>query len=798
MNILTELVIKLRAENDYQTQQKMTESFRTAAVQANLIVDAMEAAIRSFATLMDSMAQKMTNLYFIGRETKTGVLNLQALGFAAKQTGSSVEELQATLQGFALRLREGPGFAHMLHSAFGVNVDKEREWGDILFDLIAKLDQLPEQRRLSAARQLGIPLHLLDAWTKYLEQARRMRAESFEIDRRLNMPGNVADLMRRYAEAMERLDMIFEKIRMKVMVTFIDTYGNLVKQFGDFLIAKGPEIARTIAAFVEGMGRAITSIKDFMKYFGLDLEKAETWRKVFIGLGAVLSMMLIPTLIRTISLLWSIVGLVTTYGAELAAFIIANPAVAATAAAVGVTGAASLYARKKGFTGLSELWGHNLRRYGNALRGRGMVDESDPRRGRGRGGSSGRGGALDSGAATRSTGTLAQNQQTAYQAARAEGLDDTAAKAFVANLSGESLAYPGNYHWDNTHMASGIAQWDPPRSAWIKEHYGAMPHQLPIATQVKAALHEMRENYLSSYNTLVSSNTSAQEKLHALVYDYERPADKAGDTAKRIAIYRGLDIHEGETATASWGGKSVAIGDSLAQGIGLAGAENRGIQGRHQQEILNDINNTPASALQGKHIFLSGGASNDRGDTSLIDKQLAALKAKGVDPNNITVVGVGSGGGGEAANARLRSAAHATGASFQPVPAGTDVHPSMAGYRSMLQGQGRQSADAEHMSNAMKAVRDAATSPAVAKEAAPGPSITKPAPNTGDKANQQLHSLNKQNVTMNIDVHHDAVSQQQGAHEISKATSAAVDATLRQHGHKKIKHHHAVQVQGAH
>ena len=62
---------------------------------------------------------------------------------------------------------------------------------------------------------------------------------------------------------------------------------------------------------------------------------------------------------------------------------------------------------------------------------------------------------------------LQQNQLEAYQAARADGLSDVASQALVANMTGESLARPDDYHYDVSHYSQGIVQWDPTRAAAI-------------------------------------------------------------------------------------------------------------------------------------------------------------------------------------------------------------------------------------------------------------------------------------------------------------------------------------------
>lgn len=156
-------------------------------------------------------------------------------------------------------------------------------------------------------------------------------------------------------------------------------------------------------------------------------------------------------------------------------------------------------------------------------------------------------------------GALAANQKEAYDAARAGGLSDVAAKALVANMSGEALHRPDDYHWDAKHMASGIVQWDPQRSAAIKAKFGKMPHEMSVAEQTRAALWEMKEKYPRTWAAL-NSDRSAESMIGTLVSDYERPANVGLSTTQRIGFLRGLSVGDGAkvgptpTVAASAGG----------------------------------------------------------------------------------------------------------------------------------------------------------------------------------------------------------------------------------------------------
>ena len=151
---------------------------------------------------------------------------------------------------------------------------------------------------------------------------------------------------------------------------------------------------------------------------------------------------------------------------------------------------------------------------------------------------------------TRASGSLATNQREAYRAARAEGLSDTAAKALVANMSGESLANPGAFNKDVNsrgefvHMARGIVQWDPQRSEAIKAHFGRYPNEMSVAEQTKAAIWEMKTSsdprLKQTWAILSDPSAGPDQMVDALVRKYERSAFQDRDISKRMGYYRGL------------------------------------------------------------------------------------------------------------------------------------------------------------------------------------------------------------------------------------------------------------------
>ena len=131
---------------------------------------------------------------------------------------------------------------------------------------------------------------------------------------------------------------------------------------------------------------------------------------------------------------------------------------------------------------------------------------------------------------------LQQNQLEAYQAARADGLSEVASQALVANMTGESLARPDDYHYDVSHYSQGIVQWDPTRAAAIQKEFGQFPRFMSVADQTRAAIWEIRtvSRFLPS-KTAIETETSAEAIIAVLVRNYEVPANPDEDIKMQVA-----------------------------------------------------------------------------------------------------------------------------------------------------------------------------------------------------------------------------------------------------------------------
>lgn len=185
---------------------------------------------------------------------------------------------------------------------------------------------------------------------------------------------------------------------------------------------------------------------------------------------------------------------------------------------------------------------------------------------------------------------------------------------------------------------------------------------------------------------------------------FERPADQSAaaiqaridNSAKSQWALHGLNNQPQpqlpSPVPAANSSNTVAVGDSIGWGLikhgGLGGEASSGpaahqaftpssttASGNNPQEILSQINALPPETFQGKSIVLSTGASNAQGDTSLVQQQIDALKAKGA--TSITILGVGDRPDVVTANEQLQKLAQQNGVQFTPLGKTSDgIHPS--------------------------------------------------------------------------------------------------------------------------
>ncbi|MBD8898374.1 hypothetical protein [Rhodanobacter sp. DHG33] len=187
---IKEFLVRLGYKVDATGERKFIDGVNNATKMVNDLGNALKViaaggAAAGVMAWMGKMASSMEGLYYSSQRAGASAKNLQAFGYAASQMGSSVQEAQATVQGFHQWMLNMPGSEMWLHQ-LGIGTrdsnGKLRDATDLLQDFGKKLATMPTALQNKYAQLLGIPLNLRLALQQgmggYIEDYRKMLAEA--------------------------------------------------------------------------------------------------------------------------------------------------------------------------------------------------------------------------------------------------------------------------------------------------------------------------------------------------------------------------------------------------------------------------------------------------------------------------------------------------------------------------------------------------------------------------------------------------------------------------------------------
>ena len=215
----------------------------------------------------------------------------------------------------------------------------------------------------------------------------------------------------------------------------------------------------------------------------------------------------------------------------------------------------------------------------------------------------------------------------------------------------------------------------------------------------KSVRESVARSYISKADALsVDDPTKAEAFVRAneakFGPSYGAALDRAHEAANR-AIGKGGGNSAWDAAaggapkTTPVSSNAQVYGDSLGEGVKTAyGLSGDTKVGRTPQQVYDTLHALPDGSLAGKPVVISTGASNSPKDVDFARNQIRTAIAKGADPAQLTVLGVGDRPDFAGVNDKLKEIAGQFGAKFQPVDpsklSADRVHP--ASYTGLLGG----------------------------------------------------------------------------------------------------------------
>ena len=218
--------------------------------------------------------------------------------------------------------------------------------------------------------------------------------------------------------------------------------------------------------------------------------------------------------------------------------------------------------------------------------------------------------------------------------------------------------------------------WDRLQDPKVKAQLGA-----DYDKTFKSVQETVARAYISKADALAVNNPAGVEQFvrdneakfgEALAYG--AALDKAHKAADRAVGKGGGNTSwdvvgpGGKASTTNVSSNAQVYGDSLGEGVKTAyGLSGDTKVGRTPQQVYDALHALPDGALAGKPVVISTGASNSPGNVEFARNQIREAVAKGADPSQITVLGVGDRPDFAGVNDKLKEIAGQFGSRFQPV-----------------------------------------------------------------------------------------------------------------------------------
>lgn len=504
MAVIREFLVALGYTVNRTQQSQFNRALGQSTVGFATLAGTATATAAAVTLALTKISSGLDDLYFASVRTKSTAENLAAVGYAARQTGSSFDAAAGSVDNLASKLRRMPGLRSMLAN---MGVDPSGDRTKIMQQLYEKFRHKPDYIQLQIADLFGIDertwLGLKDAGKFMTERLNMSRTIGVDMNNAARAANNLWTSIRRLLSAIELL-----------LAKFFDAHGDSLAALVDKL-----------TSFLIKLSKAIETVG---KWFVQTSDPITNWAKgITIGLAAVLAGMLaLPAALRAVSAAWGLLNTVflsTPLGRLLLIVttltLLIDDYMTFLRKGQGPNGSLynwdSIFSKlKEWFTKIRDFVGDmfddlvtNLSRalrvsfewlYDLVEKARGLFRSSDTSSGQKPGGSSVIG------------STKSENAQTIIRQMAAAGYTRAQIAAVLASADAESS-------FDHTRVgdggkAYGLFQWHPDRQADFKEWAGKDIRDSTADEQIRFFLYEISRGKESgnARNFFVRSNTAAR------------------------------------------------------------------------------------------------------------------------------------------------------------------------------------------------------------------------------------------------------------------------------------------------
>ena len=249
-----------------------------------------------------SVTATISPLLHMSTNTATAIETIQELGFAASVSGSSIDDMNSSIEGLSRRIGEAAQKGSEDFSRLGVNVRKAngevKSTEQVLFEVGRRFNELnlSQAERLDFAEKLGINKSSIQLITKSSDAIAKLRKQARDL----------GIVTREQAEDAEKLNdslfvlgFAFDSIQRSIAVGLAPEMSALTDGFTDFLIENKDLIQNGLSAVITVITELSAAMVRLAPVFGVVLAGFVAMKVAALGFAGVMGIILSPVILIT-------------------------------------------------------------------------------------------------------------------------------------------------------------------------------------------------------------------------------------------------------------------------------------------------------------------------------------------------------------------------------------------------------------------------------------------------------------------------------------------------------------------
>ncbi len=262
--VIKDFLVSLGFQIDASSSSKFSGVMRNITLEAAALGSAVVSASIAVTAAVEKIASGMESLYFASLRTKASVENIQALGFAAGQMGSTADGARGSLEALGRFMRTNPGSLGFI-SSLGVQTKDAagnlRDTSEIMMDLGERFKSMPYYLAKAYADTIGIDERTLMAMQQGMgefgQQYKAMlRAAGLDSQAAAKSSHDFMNEVRTLGSALSIL-------AQKVATTLSGSVGENLRHFRELLVDNFARISNAIEkvlTFVNTLADAVAAM----------------------------------------------------------------------------------------------------------------------------------------------------------------------------------------------------------------------------------------------------------------------------------------------------------------------------------------------------------------------------------------------------------------------------------------------------------------------------------------------------------------------------------------------------------